>query len=92
MGTYLGVNAVKNHGVYMGHASSNKPSIPFGERLIAVLSNGVWQTAPDVTRDFEYKHFYDSYAQGYWLAMHLYRLEESKVALCPDEGMVPCSV
>lgn len=89
MGTYLGVNAVKNHGVYMGYAQEQKPITPPNNRLVAVLNNGVWQVAPDVTRDSEYKHFFDSYAQGNWLAMQLYRLEESKVALCPDEGRVP---
>ncbi len=89
MGTYLGVDAVKNHGVYMGNAQKSKPLTPSNSRLVAILNNGVWQTAPDVTRDSEYKYFYDSYAQGNWLAMQLYRLEESKVALCPDEGRVP---
>ena len=87
MGTYLGVTAVQRNGqpvqLYTG---STQPTVPQGKRLIAIMDNGVWKIAPDVTRPSEYAEFHRNYSQGNWLAMKLYLLDESKVAECPDEG------
>ncbi len=87
MGTYLGVRAVERLGKPV-YSHSSRPEIPSGQRLIAVMDNGLYKIAPDVTRPSEYKEFYDCYAQGQWIEMHLYLLEEDKVAQCPDEGRV----
>ncbi len=90
MGTYLGVRAVEHLGrpTNLSYNSNNQPLIPSGKRLIAVMNNGLYKIAPDVTRPSEYKEFYDCYAKGIWIAMHLYLLEENEVTKCPDEGRV----
>lgn len=87
---YLGVNAVKKKGESQGLAFGTQPFVPMGKRLVAIVNNGVYQVAPDVTESREYDHFYESYAQGHWLRMDLYLLPEDLVKECPDEGQVPC--
>jgi len=89
MGSYLGVKAVEAKGKIVYAMNGAQPNIPNGNRLIAVLSNGLWKIAPDVTDPSEFKSFYGYYSQGYYLSMELYLLPESQVAECPDEGRVP---
>lgn len=89
MAKYLGVRAVEAKGQKIqGHLSEKQPIVPNGKRLIAILQNGVWKIAPDVTHPAEYAELYKSYSQGNFLGGELYLLDENLLAQCPDEGRV----
>jgi len=93
MGTYLGVNAVIKHAGNYGpinHPNEKQPDIPDGRFLVAVVCNGVWSIAPEVTDKREYDEFYNSYCQGNWLSFKVYAVKEEDRDKCPDEGRVPC--
>ncbi len=49
-----------------------QPSIPSGAKLYAVLDNGLYKAAPDVTDRKEYDYFYGLYSQGQYLSMKCY--------------------
>lgn len=86
MGTYHGVNAVKANGNKLQIPRGTKPDCPDGCYLVAIVNNGVWAIAPDVTDPQEFKQFYDSYSQGNWLSFDVYSVKNE--IQCPDEGRV----
>lgn len=43
-----------------------------GERLYAVLDNGLYKAAPLIDSEKEYKEFDTAYGQGYWLSLEFY--------------------
>ena len=87
MGCYLGVDAVRKHGVKVTEGFGLKqPRIPEGKHLIGIPSNGVYEIAPDLTRPSEYESLFSSYMQGNWLHCELYLLDDDKVKHCPDAG------
>ena len=89
MGTYLGVNAVKEHGEQI-NADDKQPRIPPGKFLVAIICNGIWSIAPEVTPESEYDEFHRDYCAGHWLSFKVYAVNESDRDNCPDEGRVPC--
>ena len=89
MGTYLGVNAVIEKGEQVT-MYNDKPQKPKGTFLVAIVCNGIWSIAPEVTDQREYDEFYNSYCQGNWLSFKVYAVNESDRDNCPDEGRVPC--
>jgi len=89
MGTYLGVNAVIKHGEQI-HTYDKQPQIPSGKFLVAIICNGIWSIAPEVTHESEYDEFHRAYCAGLWLSFKVYAVNESDRDICPDEGRVPC--
>ena len=88
MGTYYGVRKVVENGQRIGFAPERQPSGIGDNVLVGIMNNGVWAVAPDLTRESEYRHFYESYSQGMWLNMDLYKVPKDKIKDCPDEGRV----
>lgn len=88
MGQYLGVTAVEEKGEHIGTMRKDQPQIPQDQRLIAIVSNGLWKVAPDVTSSSEYDHFFQSYRKGSWVKIDLFLLHENEIENCPDEGRV----
>ena len=85
---YYGVRKVIENGEKMSSAQKKQPSITKDHVLIGIMHNGVWAVAPNLTKESEYRHFYDSYAQGNWLNMDLYKVPKDKIKDCPNEGSV----
>jgi len=90
MGNYLGVNAVKKFGNEQSVFGRTKPNVKKDEFLVAIVCNGVWAIAPEVTVKSEYEEFYNSYSQGNWLTFKVYIISEENREKCPDEGRVDC--
>lgn len=87
----LGVNAVREKGqLYVPKHSfdMDQPSIPFGMRLVGIVSNGAWETALDLTNRRDYSRVSDEVMHGKWRDCELHLLEEELVSECPDEGRV----
>ncbi len=85
MGIYLGVNAV----IKKGKPSTSKTYQPQpGHRTIAILDNGLYRIAWDVTQKSAYDAMYDAYGRGAYTHFSLYLLPENEVENCPDEGRV----
>lgn len=91
MGTYLGVNKVKEIGRKVLAVLMNKqPTIPDDSFLVAIMCNGVWAIAPEVTDINEYDMFVREYNRGNYLNMELYLVPENQRDNCPDEGHQSC--
>ncbi len=86
---YLGVNAVKKHGIPAVNPGERRPPKKDGHLLVMILDNGLWQVAPVISSDADYLHHYGSYAQGLWCRFSVWYLEERLVSECSDEGRVP---
>ena len=89
MGTYLGVNTVMENGELVT-IYNDQPQVTSGKFLVAIVCNGLWSIASEVTDKREYDEFYNSYCQGNWLSFKVYAVNESDRDKCPDEGRVPC--
>jgi len=88
MGTYYGANKVQELGRSTTSTTKELTGIKENERLIAVIGNGLYKIAPDVTEASEYDEFYGQYTHGYWLTFKLFVLTNEQLALCPNEGRV----
>jgi len=77
--TYLVIDSVKEHGSPISREHGRKhPSIPQGQRLVAILSgSGMPTCAVDVTDEDTFYEYYDSYYSGYYEHMELYLLPEN---------------
>lgn len=92
MARYLAVAAVQRDGRKIaGHGASDvppigaeQPTIARGERLVAVVNNGQWQSAIDVTFPDFYDRVYRRYREGIWKGMDLYCLDEERAAQIED--------
>jgi hypothetical protein len=60
------------------------PKIPEGRRLVAVVNNGDWQSALDVTFPTVYQRLHRRYRDGTWKAMDLYLIDEHRAAQIED--------
>jgi hypothetical protein len=84
MARYLSVVAVQQQGRRIARyepcdassISTDQPIVPEGERLIAVVNNGEWQSAVDVTFPAFYDRIFSRYRQGTWKVMELYALDD----------------
>jgi len=65
-------------------ASGKQPNVPAGQKLIAILWNGLRYVCPDVTEQSEYQTFYDAYYHGYWVKMSLFLVPTGELASCKD--------
>ena len=93
MGTYLGVTAVKSKGKKVTIIEGQYPNEGYNSNniLVAIICNGIWSIAPEVTKISEFEQFYDDYSKGDWLKFEVYALPNSEIDNCPDEGRVPCN-
>lgn len=60
------------------------PEIPPGTRLVAVVNNGEWQTAMDVTHRDAFERLLRRCRNGVWREMQLYLLDEERAAQIED--------
>lgn len=60
------------------------PDIPTGSCLIAVVNNGQWQAAIDVTHPSFFERLRDRYRDGVWREMALYLIDEKRAAQIED--------
>ncbi len=96
MARYLAVSPVQKEGRPIvrygpgdaGDASAEPPSVPAGQRLIAVVNNGAWQAAIDVTFPASYSRILRRYREGIWTAMDLYCLDEQRADEIEDARRV----
>jgi hypothetical protein len=58
--------------------SDDQPSVPPGMRLAAVVNNGEWQSALDVTFPSVYQNLRDRCRAGIWKEMQLYLIGEER--------------
>jgi hypothetical protein len=93
MARYLAVVAVQAEGRRVMHGAADKPGqdippdpprTPEGSRLVAVVNNGEWQSALDVTFPTSYQSVYRRYRQGTWKAIELFFIDEQRAAEIED--------
>ena len=93
MPRYLAVVAVQAEGRRVFAEGVNQPTddvlaeapqIPDGDRLVAVVNNGTWQSALDVTYPTTYAQVYRRYRDGTWKAMELFFVPEQRAAQIED--------
>ena len=92
MARYLAVVAVQREGLKIAgcgacdppHAGAEQPVVAHGRRLIAVVNNGEWQSAIDVTFPAFYDRVYRRYREGIWKGMDLYSLDEKRAEELED--------
>jgi hypothetical protein len=93
MPRYLAVVAVQTEGRRVSAEDGNQPGddvpaqaprIPDGDRLVAVVNNGTWQSALDVTYPTTYAQVYRRYRDGTWKAMELFFVPEQRAAQIED--------
>jgi len=86
MARYLAVVAVQREGLKIaGHGAGDgppleaaQPDVAQGKRLVAVVNNGEWQSAIDVTFPGAYDRVYRRYREGIWKGLDLYCLDEKR--------------
>jgi hypothetical protein len=61
-----------------GDGLADPPKIPAGSRLVAVVNNGEWQSALDVTYPSVYQKVCRRYREGIWQAMDIYLIDERR--------------
>lgn len=87
MARYLAVMAVRAEGrrvVPAKTSDAEPPAVAKGERLVAVVNNGEWQAALDVTFPAFYAKVQRRFREGIWKAMELYRIDEKRAAELED--------
>jgi hypothetical protein len=79
MARYLAVVTVQTEGRRIPPPALDRPdlppSIPVGSRLVAVVNNGEWQSALDVTFPAVYEKVHRRHQEGTWKAMDLYLID-----------------
>lgn len=60
------------------------PDVPAGSCLVAVVNNGEWQSAIDVTHPSFFDRVRSRYESGVWHEMALYLVDEQKAARIED--------
>jgi len=92
MARYLAVTAVQKEGQRVArygpgdaaNAGAEQPPVAAGQRLIAVVNNGAWQSAIDVTFPAFYERILRRYRDGTWHALELYCLDEERAGELED--------
>lgn len=76
MARYLAVGTVQTEGRSIPRPAPDlPPPIPDGSRLVAVVNNGEWQSALDVTFPAVYEKVHRRHQEGIWTAMDLYLID-----------------
>lgn len=60
------------------------PAVPAGDRLVAVVNNGEWQAALDVTHPDAFARLSRRCRDGIWREMRLYLLGEERAVQLED--------
>lgn len=85
MALYLSVAAVQAEGDAIEQPpSGDPPAVAPGRRVIAVVENGAWQTALDVSHPDTYRRLHQRLADGIWRALRLYSLDETRALALAD--------
>jgi hypothetical protein len=92
MPRYLAVSAVQREGTPVGTWTASAggatppdhPAVPEGSCLVAVVNNGAWQSALDVTYPGYYARLRRRWEEGVWQAMSLYLVDEERAAKIED--------
>jgi hypothetical protein len=91
MARHLHVISVQNEGRKLASwscddasAPADSPEIPEGFRLIAVVNNGEWQSAIDVTHPSYFERIRRRCAERVWTEMALYLIDEDRAAKIED--------
>jgi hypothetical protein len=75
MGHYYDAQAVRTRGKPMRNQSpdpAKRAFLYFKHRLVAVMSNGIREIAPDITDQDEHQALWDAYSCGVYLSFDLY--------------------
>jgi hypothetical protein len=90
MGKYYGVRAIMRRGKKIGNIEHfrEQPRVQEDEALIGIVSNALWVIAADLTSTYEYEAFRKAYAEGYYVAIILFKIKKTELVNCPDEGRV----
>jgi len=100
MARHFAVLAVQTEGQKLSHAVIERadrallrapPPIPNGSRLVAVVNNGEWQSAVDVTYPAVYQRVGRRYQDGTWKVMDLFLIDERRAAEIEDGRRVTMS-
>jgi hypothetical protein len=93
MARHFAVLAVQAEGQRLSHPAIDRtdgdglpdlPKIPAGSRLVAVVNNGEWQSALDVTYPSVYQKVYRRHQEGIWNRMDLYLIDEGRANQIED--------
>jgi hypothetical protein len=91
MARQFAVLAVQAEGQKLSHPAKSdgdgipdQPQIPPGSRLVAVVNNGEWQSALDVTYPSVYQKVYRRYQEGIWNALDIYLIDEVRADQIED--------
>jgi hypothetical protein len=92
MPRYLAVAAVQHEGRPVGTWSAAaadasppaRPAVPRGSCLVAVVNNGEWQSAIDVTYADYYARLRRRCGEGVWRALSLYLVDEERARQIED--------
>jgi len=93
MARHFAVLAVQAEGQKLAHPAMERadrddlpdlPKIPAGSRLVAVVNNGQWQSALDVTYPSVYQKVCRRHREGTWKAMDLYLIDERRANQIED--------
>lgn len=93
MARYLAVVPILTEGQHVavargGADAADRPSIPPGKRLVAVVNNGQWQLAIDVTFGSAYENLCGRCRAGVWKEMRLYIIGEERAHALEDARRV----
>jgi hypothetical protein len=85
MALYLAVAAVQAEGDPVDVAPDREAvGVSPGRRLIAVVNNGAWQSAIDVSHPDTYRRLQKRLGEGVWRELHLYSLDEDRALALVD--------
>jgi hypothetical protein len=85
MSRCLAVRAVQDEGKKLSEAApAESPQVPEGQVLVAVVDNGTWQQARDVSHPTAYGALYRRRAEGVWRRMSLYLIDAQRAAEIED--------
>ena len=93
MARHFAVLAVQAEGKKLSHPAIDRadgdglpkfPKIPAGSRLVAVVNNGEWQSALDVTHPSVYQKVYRRYQEGTWKAIDIFLIDERRANQIED--------
>jgi hypothetical protein len=89
MSRCLAVGAVQDEGRRIAGPDSAEitpvpPEVPPGQVLVAVVDNGTWQQARDVSHRTAYDALYRRVADGVWRRMSLYLIDAARALEIED--------
>ncbi len=84
MPRYLAVAPVQAEGIPVALGATHIPRVPLGQRLVAVVNNGSWQTALDVTFPENLERIVRRCGDGVWRDLKLYLLPEERATEIGD--------